>query len=202
MKNLLMAEEKQKYEKLWGTIPEYRDTSAADTLTEVFLKHYHAQILTGDRVIDFGCGAGRSAIDLLDATLRADLVDFAENCLDDEIFLETVGRNPGAKFWECCLWDLPSELRPAKWGICFDVLEHIPTYQVDSVLTNLASKVTQGLLVAIDLQEDQFGETVGETLHLTVKPASWWETQILAHFRIEKKLLDSKEKIVWALAPL
>lgn len=116
--------EKQKYTLLWNSIPEYREASAADLLAPAFLSYYSTQIQPGQRIIDFGCGAGRSAIPFLSKGLRVDLIDFAAPCLDPEIFLLTVSKK--ALFWEACLWNLPEELPAADWIVCFDVLEHLP----------------------------------------------------------------------------
>jgi len=191
--------EKQKYTLLWSSIPEYREESAADFLIPVFLSYFSPQIQSGQRIIDFGCGVGRSAIPLLSKGLLVDLVDFAEPCLDPEIFLLTASRK--ALFWEACLWDLPPELLSADWIVCFDVLEHLPEEKIGTALQGMAQKMRKGGLFSIDLRKDQFGSVIGDNLHLTLKPKEWWQKQVSAHFLILEELAKEDGCLVYALGP-
>src|SRR5579872_4107618 len=138
----LYLKEKQKYTHLWRSVPEYREASAADHLAPACLAYFSKKILFGQRIIDFGCGAGRSAIPFLVKGLQVILVDFAETCLDAEIFLHTASKK--AQFWEACLWNLPPELPAADWVVCFDVLEHVPEEKIDAALRGMAQRMKQG----------------------------------------------------------
>lgn len=193
-------EEKEKYERVWAELDEYRLGRQVDYLTLIFLRFFEPEIRPKQRVIDFGCGSGRSSIFLSEANLSVDLVDFAGNCLDTEIFLTTAKPGSNVCFVEGCLWNLPDSLSPAEWGICFNVLEHIPTEKIERVLDHMSQKITQGALVAIDLNEDSMGKKLGQTLHLTIQPSSWWIERIEKKFLIRKILLDEEGKFVVALS--
>ena len=198
----LAQREKEKYETLWSSFPEYREASAADLLTPAFLDFFKREVKKGDVVIDFGCGAGRSAPFLLKAGLKVQLVDFCDSCLDSEIFLQTIGPKSALRFFQECLWDLSSHVGPADWILCFDVLEHLPEEKVDAVLHNMASRMKKGGLISISTREDHHGSSIGERLHLTVKPASWWREKAARHFSILRELADDDECLVWALSAL
>jgi hypothetical protein len=56
---------------------------------------------------------------------------------------------------------------------CTDVMEHIPTKDVDQVLLNIMS-AAQHVFFQISTEQDSCGKMIGEELHLTVKPPEWW----------------------------
>lgn len=196
---IVYLREKKKYTELWSSIPEYREASAADLLAPAFLSYFFAQIEVGQRIIDFGCGAGRSAIPFLSQGLQVDLIDFAAPCLDIEIFLRTISKQ--ALFWEACLWNLPEDLPIADWIVCFDVLEHLPEEKIGASLEGMARKMKRGGLFSIDLCPDRFGSDIGASLHLTLKPKEWWRKQVSASFSILEELAGGDGCLVYALGP-
>jgi 2-polyprenyl-3-methyl-5-hydroxy-6-metoxy-1,4-benzoquinol methylase len=199
MTDSVYLKEKQKYTRLWSSVPEYREASAADFLAPAFLSYFSREISPGQRIIDFGCGAGRSAIPFLSKELQVDLVDFADPCLDAEIFLLTVAKK--IHFWEGCLWDLPPDLPSADWIICFDVLEHLPERKIRATLRRMAQKMRKGGMFSIDLRKDRFGAEVGNDLHLTLKPKEWWHKQVSSHFLILEELTGGDGCLVYPLRP-
>ena len=56
-------------------------------------------------------------------------------------------------------------------------MEHIPPEFVDETLKNIFRSADK-VFFQICLQEDHFGQELGETLHLTVKPFTWWRDKI------------------------
>ena len=197
----LALKEQKKYVTLWEKCSEYKDLNPADYLTPIFLDFFKDQVKKGERVIDFGCGSGRSAIPLSAAGLRVDLIDFCNNCLDVEPFLQTVKINSTVHFFEQCLWNLSDLVKPAEWIICFDVLEHIPEKKIDSVLKAISSRMRRGGFVSICLCDDVCGASIGEVLHLTVKPAFWWREKINHYFSILHEFDYSTAYLVLALNP-
>lgn len=191
--------EKQKYTLVWSSIPEYREVSAADFLAPVFLSYFSTEIHPGQRIIDFGCGTGRSVIPFLARGLQVDLVDFANPCLDIEIFLLTVSKK--VLFWEECLWNLPSDLLSADWIVCFDVLEHLPEKKIRATLQGMAQKMKKGGLFSISLRKDCFGSKIGSDLHLTLRSKEWWHKQVSSHFSILEELVGGNECLVYAIRP-
>lgn len=201
--------EKEKYDKLWNSFPDYRQNSAADLLTPVFIDFFKDQMQPGDSVIDFGCGTGRAATPLLKKNLKVSLIDFCENCLDSDIFLLTLDFGHSLRFTQACLWDLPSTLEKAEWMICLDVLEHIPEEKVDRTLMQMASHMKKGGLLSIALFDDHHGKDISETLHVCVKTRQWWQEKVARHFSITKEFFSfedlvicPKDYLVCAVAPV
>lgn len=192
--DFLSLQEKEKYEKMWQ-IPEYRKASPADFLTPAFISFFKGRINPQDTAIDFGCGPGRSSLFLAEQKLNVTLVDISDNCLDVEPFLLSVQPNSGIRFLQESLWELSSKLAAADWILCFDVLEHIPEEKIDLVLQGMSERMKQGGAFSIDLAQDGFGKTIDDVLHLTVKPAKWWEEQIKRYFTITEQIVSDSNLI-------
>lgn len=166
----LDASEPEKYRRMWAN-PAYRKWSPGEDKSRAI----QAALGIDDRpatVIDFGCGTGRLAHRLA-AFHSVTGVDFADNCLDAEVRAE--GRFP---LVVANLWDYRGS---AEVGVCTDVMEHIPTEKVDAVLANIAASV-QRAAFTISFVPDNFGRSIGQPLHLTVKPPAWWQTKLGEHF--------------------
>lgn len=118
----------------------------------------------GDSVIDFGCGTGDAAQAFLDSGHDIQAVDISDQGLRHTL---------RDRFYQTSLIDLPELLRPAKWGFCCDVLEHLPTEWVDRSLLEMSRKV-ENCFFSICGKTDSWGERIGKVLHLTVKPVEWW----------------------------
>ena len=152
--------EKEKYQLMWN-IPSYRDVSPGEYAVDTFLEVAKPE----GTVVDFGCGTGRAGIRLSE-TCDVTLVDFTDNCRDEEA-LEL-------PFVQADL----TELIPVKgdYGFCTDVMEHIPTEDVKYVIANIMSSTPKAFF-QISTVDDHFGQVIGEPLHLTVKPHSWWKEE-------------------------
>lgn len=159
--------EREKYLKMWR-FEKYRKNSPGERLVDdAALK---LRLDGSERVIDFGCGTGRAAQAFADRGHNVIGVDIAENCLDDVVDILLIVQP---------LWD---ELGiSADVGFCTDVMEHIPTEHVDDVLHNIACSVDR-CYFQIATFKDGMGKLIGDTLHMTVKPAAWWREVLEAHF--------------------
>lgn len=192
----LSEREYKKYETVWKTLPEYRENSAADYLVPEFLLHFQSRLNKDQTIIDFGCGTARTAPLLAQAHLKVTLVDICVDSLDPEIFLQTFHSKPAYAFFQESLWELSDKVQSADWFVCFDVMEHLPEEKIETVLEGFAKRMKRGGAFSIGLCEDLSGKLINETLHLTVKPATWWIKQIGQHFKICKEcVLDD----VWLI---
>jgi SAM-dependent methyltransferase len=156
--------EKSKYHLLWST-QSYREFSPGEEAAETFLDVVEPDGL----IIDFGCGTGRAGLKMSEAGHAVHLVDFAENCRDLSAL--------HLPFLECDLTE-PIPLS-APYGFCTDVMEHIPTDQVDAVISNIMASAGC-VFFQIATVPDEFGAMIGKDLHLTVRPHLWWYNMFLA----------------------
>ena len=166
-----------KYGKLWE-FPEYRVISPGQDWVPTFLTHANPR--KGSRIIDLGCGTGRAGLLLHTLGMNVILVDFVRNCLDPE-----VKEKLGDKFVKA---DLEKKLPIiGDYGYCCDVMEHIPPDKVDIVLQNVLM-AAQYVFFSVSTDDDEAGVLIGEKLHLSVNPYSWWADKF--------KSLDVK--ILWS----
>jgi len=171
----MIEAERIKYQRMWTEVPGYRTNSPGERLVDTFLSL--AQWGKGDELIDCGSGTGRAAKKLSEAGLDVTMLDITPDATDPDINLP---------FVEACLWDMPDLLAwTIDWVYCCDVLEHIPTEHVDAVLDNLATMTGYGAFLQIALFNDGFGQMIGETLHLTVKPTEWWMEKINKRWEVK-----------------
>tara|TARA_R110000803_G_scaffold56920_1_gene114471 strand:+ start:952 stop:1524 length:573 start_codon:yes stop_codon:yes gene_type:complete len=172
MQGILAEKEQIKYEKIW-TFPAYRRLAVGDS----FIGHINKLLglEAGKTLIDFGCGTGRPAQKIKDLGLRVVGIDHAKNCLDAEVDIE---------FIQSCLWTLPEGLT-GDYGLCTDVLEHIPTEKVDDVLRGI-KRCVPVCFISVDDVPDNMGALIGEKLHMTVRSLTWWENKLNEHFHYVK----------------
>lgn len=159
--------EQQKYEEMWS-LPQYRVTAPGEHVAQVFADV--AQLVRGDAlgpdttVLDFGCGTGRGALALKKLTgCDVLLIDFTANSRDLEA--------QALPFMQADL-SRPIEAR-GDYGFCTDVMEHIPPEQVEQTIQNVMACAPK-VFFQISLVPDNLGGLIGQPLHLSVHPFTWW----------------------------
>jgi len=150
--------ERDKYRIMWRT-ESYREASIGENMVPWIVELMKPAGL----VLDFGCGTGRASLELARLGLDVLLIDFADNCRDEETL--------NLPFLE---WDLTRPLPPhAHYGICCDVMEHIPPEDVETVIRNIMT-AADTVFFNISTIPDMQGAIIDQSLHLTVQPHSWW----------------------------
>ena len=172
-----MEAEKSKYTRMWG-FSSYRAGSPELRVVNRILDHIGPDPTT---IAVFGVGCGKAVPHYFNAGHDITLIDIAANCLDADI-RNLVNHNLNRiEFIEACLWMLP-DFPMVDFGICVDVLEHIPTPMVAPVLGEIGSHTRRGFL-QIALHDEGYGpEHIGEDLHLTVQPPEWWCPLLTTYF--------------------
>jgi SAM-dependent methyltransferase len=169
--NSAPTEEEMKYRKCWD-LPAYRNYAPGEQLIDMFLELFPDGVEEGTTIIDWGCGTGRASKLLYEAGFDVTMVDFAENCLDGEV-RELAENNPRLRFVK---QDLTKKCDlDAVYGFCTDVMEHIPTEDVDTVLGHILNS-SKFVFFQISTVPDGFGghPDIDDELHLTVENYHEW----------------------------
>jgi len=153
--------EQEKYQLMWA-YDSYRDISPGELQSKFFLNAFKPK----GTIVDFGCGTGRAGLVFHEAGLPVLLIDFADNCRDQE-----------AQMLPFLKWDLTTPIPVQKeYGYCTDVMEHIPTNDVSTVIANIMN-ASGKVFFQISTVNDKFSTAlnIDACLHLTVKPHDWWK---------------------------
>lgn len=153
--------EREKYARMWE-FDQYRHTSPGEQCVERFIEV--AKPFEESRIIDFGCGTGRASVKLAGMGYRPVLVDFVATSRDAEAM--------DLPFIEADILNLPDSLY-SNHGLCADVLEHLPTPDVQKAIESVMSHCKK-CFFQVSMVPDNCGKLIGQTLHLTVKPFQWW----------------------------
>lgn len=161
--------EKEKYQLMWNT-ESYREISPGEYIADFYITAFKPE----GHIIDFGCGTGRAGVKFKEAGLNPFLIDFTDNCRDEE-----------AQEIPFLQWDLSEEMPTTSVnGFCTDVMEHIPTEDVERVINNIMNSAEK-VFFQISTIDDVMGDMIDEPLHLTVKPHQWWKELFASHWNVE-----------------
>lgn len=163
------AGEFEKYTAIWS-LDEYRAHSPGLDNVDRFVELIgpaHDQ-----SIIDIGCGEGVAGLKLGELGYR------------DVTFLDLVsdqlrGDVPRGRFIRSAVWSHWNLVRRIGWdyGYCCDVMEHIPPEYVMLTLDRILS-ACRTVYFSISFQPDGFGAMIGDVLHLTVRPFTWWRDHL------------------------
>ena len=173
--------ERTLYEEMWA-IGGYADHSPGEHLAPMF----HDLVIREDpiwvrnrTVLDAGCGSGKGGVALKAMGFDVRLCD-----ITDAGLIDTARSLP---FSEASLYGDLSRIARAvghpgrtrfDYVYCCDVLEHLPPQFTMLAIAQMLRVATRGLFLSISLVPDQFGVWVGEALHKTVQPFTWWRDSL------------------------
>lgn len=167
----VLADEQAKYAEMW-TFPQYRQHSPGEDAVKRFARVIQEHGLQRPvSVYDFGCGEGKGSIELssvFDCGVYGwDFVDVRsiEACriMDDFTC---------APLWSPTLRDVTPHC-----GYCVDVMEHIPPEFTMLSVANMLRHCDK-LYLEISTEPDAMGALIGQPLHLTVQPFTWWRDRL------------------------
>lgn len=159
--------ERDKYTKIWKD-PAY-------SLRSPGLRHLPDALQwmkpeAGASITDWGSGSGQASDKLHELGYNVRMVDIATNAYKGQLAVI-----------EACLWDLPQDMGATEYGICCDVMEHLPPERIDAALSGIAKRTEKAVYFQIALFDDTTYTHAGP-LHLSVFPPDWWKEKLFAHF--------------------
>lgn len=178
--------ERAKYEKVYG-FPGYGSVGHGLKIAHLLTDRAKGRGVLGD----FGCGRGGSFPSYLDAGFAIQPVDHVD-ALDPKW-------RAHPRVLPVHVANLWADVLPVTdYGICTDVMEHIPEIHVGAAIANLALSVKHGCLWSICHVQDVWGSRIGERLHMTVRPHEWWVAELQRHWPVAEPLKTSKgSSIYW-----
>lgn len=179
--------EREKYLAIWQH-PGYRRISPG--MYEVERAWAVMGMKPGDSIIDFGSGTGRATAWFRGQGLEVLAIDHVPTALETDV-----------PFVEACLWDLPDTIKPADYGFCCDVLEHIPQEKISDVLSAIRRLTKKAAYLRIATRPDRMGQLIGQPLHLSVYSGDWWRRQVEAHWDLVDVIEDTGRDVILLARP-
>lgn len=155
----LIEFERAKYEEMWSK-QIYRINSPGENIIPTVWAHLGEP--ADATVTDYGAGEGRVINWLSERGATVNGFDL-------------VKLHPAVE--EACLWKLPTDAQ-TEFGVCFDVLEHIPEHHVSTVLKRMRDRTTICVAFTVATLPCSVGRRFGLTLHETVRPIEWWDKRV------------------------
>ena len=182
-------DEKTKYETVWRDCVGYGKNWTDRGLGKPYKRPILARVPRGSSVTDFGCGNGTSLSWLRSEGFKAAGVEIAANAIKQNADRIHVA-------------DLRDDYTGpvSEYGICTDLMEHIPTVDVGMVLANISNHVQHAVLFGIARLPDKDGDALGLQLHLTIQDKEWWDERLLLFFSsVEVVRYDDGVYLVWGI---
>jgi len=184
-------DEKEKYEKVWAECSRYGKDWTDRGLGRPYKVPFLKEVPRGSTVFDFGCGNGSSLSWMKSQSFYPLGVEIAANATlprySNDVFL--------ADLRDTQALDI---IGKAQYGLCTDLMEHIPTDDVDLVLENISEHISIGVMFGIARLPDLDGVSLGLELHLTIADRDWWDEKLLRYFsQVQEVRYDDGCYIVW-----
>ena len=176
--------ERLKYEKVFS-FPGYGALGHGRPIAQYLLDRAKPTVIA-----DLGCGRGGSFEPYLVHGYEIIPVDHCDVLMD-----ENKNKKGVLPFWKANLWE--DNLPIVDYAICTDVMEHIPEPRVEKTIQNIRNHVKKGCLWSICHVKDIWGDRIGDRLHMTIQPLSWWETELKKFWKIKVLQVKGATSIIW-----
>ena len=151
----------------------YRLGSCAQRMVPLFCQYIPA----GSAINDYGSGTGRAEVDLLAHGYSVNMVDFADNALEDEA-RALIGER--LTYTIAPLEKLPADFPVADWGICIGVLMLLKPETLQSVLSEIRRTCRNLIIEVYDFPDIRLG--IDWTL---IKgDAAFWIAEVKKHWPV------------------
>ena len=142
---------------------DYRRGSTAQRLVP-FLRRY---IPDGSVINDYGSGTGRAEYIMMQYDYRINMVDIADNALEDEA-RSLIGDR--LTYTVAPLWQLPEDFPVADWGICINVLMVADPSRLEAIQREMRRTSKNLIVEAYDFPDFRLGH---DMTHIKLDAAGW-----------------------------
>lgn len=159
---------REAFEEVWEK-GDYRRGSTAQRLVG-FIR---SLVPEGSTINDYGSGTGRADCILAACGYRLNLVDIADNALEDETRARI---GPGFTYTVADLAALPEHFPQAEWGICINVLMLVDPNRLEAILREMRRTCRNLIVEVYDLDDHRLGRN-----WTTIKGnGAWWAERLRA----------------------
>ena len=159
---------KKIYDEIYKKLPEYGSTNHGG-----YMQGYIVEEFSPKSILDIGCGKGQFCQYLDSNGAEAHGVDISAPFTESDTI----------KWYREDARKLPFEDNFVEWSSSFDVLEHIPENDLDSVLSEMSRISKKGFFLSI-CYRDSIYKVKGQTLHPTVKNSLWWKNLLSKYGKV------------------
>ena len=167
-------EQRKVFEDVWAR-GQYRLGSPGQRIVPRFLDIVRRGVNGCPMINDYGSGTGRASLELWKAGYLVNMVDIAENALEDEA-KALIGK--GLTFTLASLWELPADFPVAPWGYCMEVLMTIPEPKMARTLSEIA-RTCRNLFVQV---YHRHVPRAGHECNLIQWDKDRWRDELLQHY--------------------
>lgn len=167
------------YREMWG-VEAYQNFSPGLESIDFFENMADPQ--AGASILDAGCGSGKAALELERRGYQVAMCDLIGEAVMPEArsipFKQAVlWQSLGGLYQSLVQNRKPLTLR-FDYVYCCDVLEHLPKEWTMLAVRRMMDIAENGLFLSIAFLPDNFGLQIGQPLHLTVEPFTWWRDNL------------------------
>jgi len=140
----------KEFEEIWDK-GQYRLGSTSQRLVPFLKQHIPA----GMEVNDYGSGTGRAELGLIGHCAKINMVDFADNALEERT-RKQIGEN--LTYTVSPLEKLPNNFPVADWGICINVLMLVDPEKLDAIQWEMRRTCRNIIVEVYDWPDERLGK--------------------------------------------
>jgi len=178
----MIRNDRAEFEKLWQG-DGYRQGSSAQRLVSLFTQYIPPKSI----INDYGSGTGRAAVDLVRLGHQVNMIEFADNALEDKA-RNMIGQ--GLTYTIASLEKLPEGFPVADWGICIGVLLFVEPDKLDAINKEMR-RTCRNLIVEV---HDMDSMWLGRNWTTIKGDAALWAGELGKHWPVVESVKSPEHR--------